>query len=330
MSSTANTAPRVTLAARAWAHLMPLARGSVGSRRLDLRVDLRATTPDPLAERRFTAAETSFSTYVRALAGGDDRLVGLPVFLMRAFRHRCLLVPRDSGLSSLQDLRGRTVGATGWPDSGNTWTRSLLRREGVEIDEVKWLLAPLRGGRLKPSRIGELPANVSVADGGRSLLGALDAGEVDAVMAPFLPPDTHRESGPARHLLTDYPAAEADYFAKTGFVPGIHLVTVRRELVERHPWLPRELVDVLQRSKDTWRAERWQYADETPWMLRDLQDSDTALSSDWTPYGLSANEGMVAAFCTELHEQALTPRRVYPDSVFEVYRSLIDYPYERT
>jgi 4,5-dihydroxyphthalate decarboxylase len=149
-------------------------------------------------------------------------------------------------------------------------------------------------------------------------------------MAPFLPPDAHKDSGQTRHLLADYQAAEAAYLAETGFVPGIHLLTVPRALVERHPWLPAELVDTLQRSKETWQAERWRYADETPWMLRDLQATDAVVGKDWMPYGVSANASMVAAFCAELHEQRLTAEPVRPDLVFDVYRAVTDHPNERT
>jgi 4,5-dihydroxyphthalate decarboxylase len=328
-SSTVEARPRITLAARAWGHLMPLARGSVGSERVDLRVELRDKTPDPLAEPPMTVAETSFSSYVRGLAAGDDRLVGLPVFVMRAFRHRCLLVPRASDLTRLEDLRGRTIGATGWPDSGNTWTRSLLRRAGVGLDEVKWLLAPQDGGRLEPSRIGRLPDNVSIAADGVSLLEALGSGSLDAAMTPFVPADVHRPTSGVRHLLADYAAAEADYLADVGFVPGIHLMTLRRADVERHPWLAEEVVTLLQASKQVWRADRWRYADDTPWTLRELQCSDIATGADWMPYGLSENAGMIAAFCTELHEQGLTTDPVDAASVFAVYQRLTDHPVER-
>lgn len=322
--------PTLTLAARAWSHLMPLARGSVAPERFDLRVDLRDTTPDPHSEPVTTVAETSLSGYVRGLVAGDDRRIGLPVFVMRGFRHRCLLVRRDSDLKRIEDLRGATVGATGWPDSGNTWTRSLLRRAGIDLTENTWKLASLTGGALEPARLGPLPGNVSVTGDGRPLLALLTAGEVDAVMAPFIPQGVHRPDSPVRHLLTDYPGEEAAYLTDVGFVPGIHVLTLHRGVVEQFPWLPGELVATLQRSKDAWDTERWHYADTTPWLLRDLQDAEAAAGSDWSPYGVAANAAMVAHFCTELHEQGLVSTPVDPAFVFADYQNLTENHHERT
>lgn len=314
--------PVITLATRAWSHLMPIARGSVKPGGFDLRLDLRDQTPDLLDETYPDAAETSFSRYVQARAEGDDRLVGLPAFVMRAFRHRCFLVRRDSDLEQLEDLRGRSVGATGWSDSGNTWTRSVLQRAGVGLDEAKWTLAPLSGGSLSSSRIDALPPNVVTGAAGESLLSALVRGDLDAIMAPFVPAGVQAADSPIRHLLSDYRSAEASYFREVGFVPGIHLVTLRREVVERYPWLPAQLLDSLEQSKLAWQAERRHYADTTPWMLQDLQRTDEMFSRDWMPYGVAANTEMVGAFCAELTAQNLSARPVDPDVVFDTYRAL--------
>ena len=53
----------------------------------------------------FDAAEMSTSTYMMMLGQGDDRLVGLPVFLSRAFRHSQVYVHAGSGIE-----RPRTCG----------------------------------------------------------------------------------------------------------------------------------------------------------------------------------------------------------------------------
>ena len=46
------------------------------------------------------------------------------------------------------------IGIAGWQDSGNTWTRALLRREGVEIEDARWFSL---------DNLPELPAPVSIA-----------------------------------------------------------------------------------------------------------------------------------------------------------------------
>lgn len=315
---------QVTLAARTWSHLMPLARGSVEVPGLDLRVEQRDHTPERTREPGLDVAETSFSRYVQGVARGEDRWVGLPAFVMRGFRHRCFLVRRESGLHSLTQLAGTRIGVTGWPDSGNTWTRALLRRAGVALSEVTWTIAPLHGGPLAATRVGgQLPANVHVGPPGTSLLDLLGRGDLDVVVAPFVPELAGATGPPLRHLLP-YVEAEEDYYRQTGYVPGIHLVTVRRELCEEQPWLPRAVVAALQESKEQWQGERRRYADTTPWMLQDLQRTDRTFGDDWMPYGVAANRDMVADFCTELFEQGLLPSRPDEEHVFGAYTDLTE------
>ena len=74
--------------------------------------------------------EASFGRYLLGLARGDRSVVGLPIFLMRDFRQRCLFVQRHSPLPEIAELRGKRVGScpatrpgsaarlgqlTGWP-----------------------------------------------------------------------------------------------------------------------------------------------------------------------------------------------------------------------
>jgi 4,5-dihydroxyphthalate decarboxylase len=209
---------------------------------------------------------------------------------------------------------------TGWPDSGNTWARSLLRRAGVEIEEVKWTLAPLEGGSLSAGRVGQrVPPNVQVGEPGVSLLDGLAQGRLDAIVAPFVPTQMRTSAGPLRHLLPAYETEEADYFMNTQFVPGIHLVTLRRDLCEAHPWLPDAVVRALEQSKQQWWHERARYADTTPWMLQDFQRTSATFGDDWMPYGVEANRAMVGTFCTELAEQGLTDMQVSAEDVFADY-----------
>ncbi|HWM36029.1 MAG TPA: hypothetical protein VNS49_02775 [Streptomyces sp.] len=308
----------IRLALRDWDHLVPLAAGSVGTPGIDLRIESRETTPDVLAEPGLDGGETSFSRYVQARAAGDDRLVGLPAFVMRGFRHRCVLVRSDSPRTSLAELAGARVGLTGWPDSGNTWTRALLRAEGVELADVDWRVGPLAAGETGKERLGSgrLPPNVSVLAEGESLVEELAAGTLDAVLTPFMPPELFTRDSRFRHLLTDHAAAERAYWNHFGFVPGIHLVTLRRETVDAAPELPGALLTALEDSKRHWVRRRRILADTTPWLLRELTESAQLFGDDWMPYGAQRNAEMIRTFCTELHEQGILPDPVDPGVLF--------------
>ncbi|HEV7625851.1 MAG TPA: hypothetical protein VGO89_05090 [Streptomyces sp.] len=306
------------LALRDWDHLVPLAAGKLDTPGLSLRIESRETTPDVIAESGLDGGETSFSRYVQARAAGDDRLVGLPAFVMRGFRHRCVLVRSDSPRTALAELAGARVGLTGWPDSGNTWTRALLRAEGVELADVDWRVGPLAAGETGKERLGNrpLPPNVSALSESTSLVEELAAGRLDAVLTPFMPEELFTRDSRFRHLLTDHAASERAYWQEHGFVPGIHLVALRREVVDAAPELPRLLLNALDESKRHWVRRRRHLADTTPWLLRELTESAQLFGDDWMPYGAESNAEMIRTFCAELHEQGIWPEPVDPGVLF--------------
>ena len=63
----------LTLGVRHWEHVMPLALGEIGHGYLDVK--LLETTPHLWSQSDLDGGETSFSQYVRARAGGDDRVI---------------------------------------------------------------------------------------------------------------------------------------------------------------------------------------------------------------------------------------------------------------
>lgn len=311
--------PTIRLAARAWDHLMPLATDAVRVDGLELSLDLRGLTPDLLTEEGIDAAETSFSRYVVARSRGDDRLVGLPVFLMRAFRHRCLLVRADSELTSLAELGGTRIGLTGWPDSGHTWTRGLIQASGVDLSAIEWSVGPLLpSADANPGRDedGLTPAHVRLLGPGDSLTAALEEGRIDVLMTPFMPPGFHRPDAAFRHLIADYPSAELADYRRRGFVPGIHLLTVRRQVADDHPWVLAAVADALERSKHAWHVSRQKYADTTPWMLADIDATVKVFGDDWMPYGTAANARMTREFCLAMHAQGTITSPLDPTSLF--------------
>jgi 4,5-dihydroxyphthalate decarboxylase len=310
--------PSIAIATRRWGHLWPLAAGTVATPGFDLRVDMLDPLPDLAADECYHGAEVSLSRYALRRAAGDDRLVGVPAFLMRGFRHRCILVRRDSGLTSPAQLKGGAVGLTGWADSGNTWTRALLRAAGVALADIDWTVGALTRDAPATDRIGPVtaPANVHLAAAGTGLVDDLLRGRLDAIMTPFMPPGFHHADSPLRHLIVDYPSAEAEYYRQSGFCPAIHAFAVRGAVARRWPWLPQALYAALTESKRIWLRDRTKLADASPWMLADIDATSRLFGTDWMPYGLGPNQAMLAAFCTELEAQGLSEGPVDPHLLF--------------
>ncbi|HUG13891.1 MAG TPA: ABC transporter substrate-binding protein, partial [Thermomicrobiales bacterium] len=272
--------------------------------------------------------EMSFSKYLIGLSAGDRGFVGLPLFVMRAFRHRCFFVRRDSGVSSFADLAGKRIGTNGWPDTGNTWSRAALRAAGAGIDSITWWVGPI--DETVEQAFGHAPATsvpegVNVVPRGRTLAGMLVDGDLDAMMVPWPPSVFYEPDSPIARLFPDYRAVEAAYFRSTGIYPGHHILGLRREVVDAHPWVARRLYDAFEESRLLSQAKRLMLTDVTPWSLADLEETVATFGRDWQPNGVEANRAMVEAFCEEQFAQRLVARKVDADTVFaEFERAMRD------
>ena len=306
----------LTLGVRHWEHVMPLALGEIGHGYLDVK--LLETTPHLWSQSDLDGGETSFSQYVRARAGGDDRVIALPVILMRGFRHRCILVRRESPAFDAADLDGAFIGLTGWADSGNTWTRAILREAGVGVADATWQVGPLTANHPVFDRIGGVPVgrNVEHTPNDAPLVDLLAAGDLDAIMTPFMPPGFYDPNSPFRPLYGDTRAAEIDYFRRHGFVPGMHVLTVRSDVLRRVPEAAQRLLDVFEAAKRISRLRRDKLMDVTPWHNEDIALATRVIGCDWMPYGFERDRAMVSAFQDELVAQGLLTEPVSEHELF--------------
>lgn len=312
----------VRIATRDWDYLTPLILGDVVSDKLTLAVtrvgtllgDL-ATSPD------FDAAEVSFSRYTSLMAAGNRDIVGMPCFIMRGFRHRCIITRDNSPLEDLSQLRGKRIGVTGWRDSGNTWTRAALRREGVGVEDAYWFAGRLTADHPITDRLDGFgrPGRIEATPGERPMMEMLADGSLDAVFTPFMPNGFFGKGSGFRQVLRDYRAAECAYYDAVGYVPGMHVVAVKAELAQRHPWIPDELSRLIDESQRIWLAKRQKYADTSPWIIEELALAARALAPDWNDSGLAVNRRMIADFATELHVQGILPRPIGVDDLFPAY-----------
>ncbi|MFD0534885.1 hypothetical protein ACFQY7_15175 [Actinomadura luteofluorescens] len=280
-----------------------------------LEVETRDVTPDVLAEPDLDGGETSFSRYALARASGDDRLVGLPVFLMRGFRHRCVLVRWSSGLSSARDLAGATIGLTGWPDSGNTWTRALLRAEGVDLSGVQWRVGSLAAAR--PARTASVPGRCPATCGSRARprRGARRREPRRGLHAVHAAGDVHRPR-PLPPPLRRLPRRRDGLLRPDRVRPRHPPPRPQARGRGRPPLAARGRPGRLRGVQAPLAGAPRLLADTTPWLLDELEAQARIFGPDWMPYGAEANAAMTAAFCAELHEQGIAPRPIKAEELF--------------
>ncbi len=316
----------ITLVTRSYDVLMPLVCGDVVAEGIDLNLDRKTSIQHFMVDPTFQAGEMSFSQYLIRTSQGERDFVGLPLFVMRGFRHRCFFVLRGSGLQSLKDLAGKRVGTNGWPDSGNTWSRAALREQGVGIHEIEWWVGPTDdpaydslGHRPRLT----LPSNVRYAAAGQTLQDMLLGGELDAMMCPWPPRVFHEPGSQIVRLIPNYRQVEQDYARRLGFYPAHHIIALRRQVVERDPWVARSLYQAFERSRLQAQENRRFLADTTPWLLADLEQSTELLSADWQANGVEPNLRMIETMCQEELAQGLIAQPLDSRAVFAEFERLM-------
>jgi 4,5-dihydroxyphthalate decarboxylase len=249
------------------------------------------------ADREFSLAEMSFSTYLNLRARGDVGLVGIPVFPSRAFRHSYVFINRNAGIETPADLRGKRVGTMQYQLTSNLWMRGILEDDyGVPPTAFTWCF----GGQDEPGG-GERAAVSIPEDIDREMIGddetlsdLLVAGRIDALLAPHIPTcfrDRHPNVG---RLFPDFKTVEAAYYRRTGFFPIMHLVVIRADVYRRHPWIAVSLFNAFTAAKKS-ALERLQFtgtlAAMVPWVFADLEEAEELFGSRYWPYGVEPNRG---------------------------------------
>ena len=307
-----------------WDYLQPIACGDVQPEGIDLIMERGNSLTRISSDPSIDATETSLSLYLIGLSRGERDLVGVPIFMMRAFRHRCFLVRRDSPLQDFSDLVGKRIGTDGWANSGNTWSRAAMRERGVDIASIEWVVGPPdeTTPMMRNAHAVTYPPYVSAAPQGKTLVGMLLAGELDALMIPFPPQGSFTTESPIVHLFRDYRTVEKAYFQRVGYCPGHHVAVLRRSVFESDPTIAPRLLAAFEESKRRWREDRRKLADTTPWVLMELEETAMLLGEDWQPYGIEANRTMLATFCAEQLAQGLVTEPLSPDTAFADYAAV--------
>lgn len=301
----------VRLAIRDWDWVTPLVLGEVPLTPLaDAGVELLISRVPALeslwSDAPYELAETSLSQYVRHRASGNDDVLAAPYFLMQAFRHRCIITLKSSQARSLADLKGTTIGLSGWGDSGNVWTLAALQDAGVGIDDADWIVGRLTANHDHHDRLqgyGEA-GHIMATQGDETLLGLLDEGRISAILTPFMPPGFYAPDSPWRFVVDDVRAAEFDYAATKGFVPGFHLLGYRTSVPKP---IVEAVTEVLESSYALWRTKREKYADTSMWLTCDLLAESQHLPANWRSGRLADQEAMLQEFLDLQVAQRLVP-----------------------
>jgi 4,5-dihydroxyphthalate decarboxylase len=316
----------LTLAVHDYDHVRDLASGAVGVEGVAL-----TCLHHPVEEiffrfprfREWDVSELSLAKYASLRAAGDRSLIAIPVFTSRAFRHSAIFVREDGPRDEPQALRGARIGVPEWTQTATVYARGVLAHEyGVAVEDVRWVQAGTNEtGRVEGIAV-TLPPGVSVESRPHDTLNdLLLAGELDALIAAH-PPAGFVHGGGERgivRLFSDHRAVEEDYHRRTGVFPIMHVVVLRSDVHERHPWLAMNLLSAFEEAKRR-SVERALDVNAprfpVPWAPANAERAAALMGPDFWPYGLERNRPTLETFLRYALEQGVCAAPLGAEELF--------------
>jgi 4,5-dihydroxyphthalate decarboxylase len=312
----------LTLAIGPYDHVRDLSSGDVQPEGIDLRV-LHLPVEEVfyrfVRHREWEVSEMSFGKYIALVSQGDRSMVALPVFPSRVFRHSSMYVRKGSAATNLAALRGLRIGVPEWAQTAAVYSRGILVHDGgVPLGAVEWHQAGVnQPGRHEKVEL-RLPAGVTlVRHETRALNDLLIAGEIDAVFSAR-PPAGFATAEIVR-LFADAEAEEAAWYARTGIFPIMHVVCMRRDVFDAHPWAAMNLLRAFDEAKRRSLVRAFDIAAAhypIAWSAEHARRIRSLMGDDPWPYGIDANRVTLEAFTRFAAEQGVAHRLVEVDELF--------------
>jgi 4,5-dihydroxyphthalate decarboxylase len=231
------------------------------------------------AEQAYDVAEMALVTYMLARVY-DKPIVGLPIVLVRSSLLPGLVTAENSPVTDPKDLNGKTLGIRSYTQTSGVWVRGILQDGfGVDLGSLKWVT--FEGAHLDEYKD---PANSTRAAADKNMADMVKSGELAAAIGLPL-------AEGLRTLVPNAAQAEADWAAKSGVRTVNHILTVKKDLVDKNPRLPQELTDLFQRARGSNGAS-------VP------------------PIGVEPNRKAFETLARYAHEQGVTPRQMTMEELF--------------
>lgn len=277
----------------------------------------------------FHCGEMSFSTFTIMTAQGKAKgealpFVAIPVFPSRTFRHGAIYINRKADVTRPEQLNGRRIGVPEYQMTAAVWARGMLMHEyGVDPKSIQWVTGGVRDPGRRPMIALSIPGVDIRHEDERSLNDLLVAGEIDAMIAPQFPPAVRDGRPEVGLLFPNTVEVEQAYCRKTGLFPIMHVVVIRRDIFEQHPWAAVSLYDAFDQAKNNCLG-RLSVEEpppvSIPWTYQLGRTVVELLGEDFWPYGIESNRKVIEALCQYTWEQGLVPARaeigdLFPPSV---------------
>ncbi|MFZ1924433.1 MAG: 4,5-dihydroxyphthalate decarboxylase [Xanthobacteraceae bacterium] len=315
----------ITFACGLYDRMLALQTGEIKPDGIDLNY-LIMDNPRQIFDRmsnnlEFDACEMSSSEFVSRYAAKKLPFVALPVFASRVFRHGFIVVNRKF-ITSPKDLAGKRIGVPLYTQTAALFVRGLMQHDlGVDLSTIEWVQGAINepGGYGNPSVMPLVkPVKITQNQSGKSLSDLLVTGEIHAIIGSNLPRSLKSHPDVVR-LFPDYRAREKDYFRRTKIFPIMHLIVIRNDVYERHPFVATSLYNAFCAAKDRAR-EKMRFSGTLrymlPWLPDDVEEIDELFGGDCWPYGIEPNRPTLEALVGYMAEQGLIPEPIAVEKLF--------------
>jgi len=268
--------------------------------------------------KEWDVSELSMGKYCSLRSQGDTTFTAIPVFISRQFRHSMIYVREGSDITQPGQLKGKRIGVPEWAQTATIYSRGYLTHTaGVPLDSVQWVQAGVNmAGRVEKVQL-KLPPNISIErHTDRTLSDMLLRGEIDAILSARQP-DAYGKG--AVRLFEDYQPAEEAWYRDTGIYPIMHVAAIRTEVLDRHPWIARNLFQAFEEAK---RRSYERLSDiaasgaPVAWLSDIMRRQRALFGDDPFPYGLEKNYKTLDAFLQFGFEQGVCHTRIKPEDLF--------------
>jgi 4,5-dihydroxyphthalate decarboxylase len=270
----------------------------------------------------FDVSELSFSSYLRTTAAGTSPYIGIPAFVSRIFRHSGIYIRTDAGIRTPEDLRGKRIGLPEYQITAVVWMRGMLQHEyGVKPNEIHWR----NGGQEEPGRGERTPLksipglDLKPLEPGETLVDMLRNGELDALFTARAPSSFLKGEPHIARLFPNTRAAEQAYYKKTGLFPIMHLIGIKKTLVERYPWLATSVYKAFLEAKARAMIDLCDVNAlmvTLPWLEAETKETMAVMGPDFWKYGVDENMPEIEALTQYAFEQGLIDRKPAVEELF--------------
>ena len=270
----------------------------------------------------FDVAELSFNSYLMTTSRGVCPYVAIPAFVSRHFRHSSIFVRTDRGIRGPQDLKGKLVGLPEYQQTANVWTRGIFKEEyGIDPADIHWRT----GGQDEPGRDERTPLQLG---GGvdlqpigptQTLNQMLIDGELDAVLSARELSCYVNRTPNVGLMFPNYREVEMDYYRRSKIFPIMHVVGIKKSLVEQYPWLPATLYKAFCQAKALALAAMKEMAAKRvtmPWPEVAAAEAAALMGEDYWRYGVAECAHEIDTLARYSFEQGLATRKLSAEEIF--------------